>query len=80
MTNSNGVLTPREVEVLQLVALEYTYDQIGLWLGISPQTVKNHMSKLLGKLDVESRVGAVLWAIRYGYVVVPGIRGMRNDR
>jgi DNA-binding NarL/FixJ family response regulator len=82
MTN-NGKLSPREVEILQLVAEERTYKQIGLQLGISDQTVKNHISHLLRKLEpagVRTRVGAVLEAIRRGDVVVDGVAPVNGIR
>jgi DNA-binding CsgD family transcriptional regulator len=81
--HNNGTLSPREVEILQLVAEERTYQQIGLQLGISGYTVKNHVSRLLRKLEpagVRTRVGAVLEAIRRGDVVVHGIQACATEK
>jgi DNA-binding CsgD family transcriptional regulator len=75
----NGVLSLRETEILQLIAEERTYNEIGLRLGISPHTVKNHISKLLGKLDAPTRVGAILCGIRLGYIAVPGIKAENGE-
>jgi DNA-binding NarL/FixJ family response regulator len=79
MTNSNGKLTQREIEILQLAANGLCSNEIGLKLGTAGNTVKNQLSTVYRKLEVCTRLEAVLWAIRYGYVVVPGIRGVRDD-
>jgi DNA-binding CsgD family transcriptional regulator len=79
MTNSNGVLTSREVEILQETSTGATYREIGLRLRISPDTVKNRMHGIYCKLGVYTRFEAVLEAIRRGYVVVPGI-AVASDR
>jgi two-component system nitrate/nitrite response regulator NarL len=79
MTNSNGKLTPREVEILQLAANGLCNGEIGLKLGIAESTVKNRMHVIFSKLDVCVRLEAVLEGIRRGYVVVPGIRRVRDD-
>ena len=59
-------LTPREVQVLQLVAQGYTNRQIAGELSISEATVRTHMSKILGKLNLGSRTQAALYALREG--------------
>jgi DNA-binding NarL/FixJ family response regulator len=55
-------LTPRETEVLQLIALGYTNRQIGEKLHISIRTVETHRANLIGKLQIESRVELVRYA------------------
>jgi DNA-binding CsgD family transcriptional regulator len=55
-------LTPRELEVLDLVARGLTNPQIGTRLYISPRTVQKHLDNVYGKLDVRSRTAA---ATRY---------------
>ena len=59
-------LTPREVQVLQLVAQGQSNRQIGEELSISEATVRTHMSKVLGKLNLGSRTQAALYALREG--------------
>ena len=55
-------LTPRELEVLQLVAEGLSNTQIAAALCLGPQTVKNHLSAAMLKLDAPSRVCALLRA------------------
>jgi DNA-binding NarL/FixJ family response regulator len=61
-------LTPRELEVLQLLAEGLTQAQIASHLVISPRTVGTHIQNLLGKLDVHSRAQAVALAHRMDFV------------
>jgi DNA-binding NarL/FixJ family response regulator len=56
-------LTPREVDVLRLVAQGLTDAEIGGQLGISPRTVNTHIRALLHKLDVPSRAAATRAAV-----------------
>lgn len=67
-------LSPRELEVLELVAAGRTNKEIALQLDISNQTVKNHVSSILRKLAVNDRTQAVVYAMRRGWikVVLPG--------
>ena len=60
------VLTERETEVLQLLALGKSNQEISRELHIAEQTVKSHVSHILGKLGVPSRTQAALYAIRAG--------------
>lgn len=60
------LLTPRETEVLRLVAQGRSTRDMALLLGISPSTVRNHVEHLFAKLDVHSRLAAVLAARRLG--------------
>lgn len=61
-------LTPRETEIIDYVALGYLNKQIAGKLGISEQTIKNHMSSILRKLDANDRTQAVVMAMRYGWI------------
>lgn len=61
-------LTPRELEVLAAAAEGQVNKQIGLSLGISDQTVKNHMTMILRKLAVHDRTQAVIHARRRGWL------------
>jgi DNA-binding NarL/FixJ family response regulator len=55
-------LTPREREVLQLIARGYLYKEVGLELGISPKTVEHHVSAVLQKLQLSNRHQLTRWA------------------
>lgn len=59
-------LSPREREVLQLVAEGYTSAEIGARLGISPKTVEVHRSRISAKLGIQGVPGLVKYAIRKG--------------
>jgi DNA-binding NarL/FixJ family response regulator len=61
-------LSPREMEILQYVTRGLSNKEIALSLGISHQTVKNHMTAILHKLDVEDRTQAAVYALRRGWV------------
>ncbi len=61
-------LTPRELEVLQLVAVGLTDREIGDRLFISYRTARTHVSNILGKLDVPSRSAATTLALREGLI------------
>jgi DNA-binding NarL/FixJ family response regulator len=63
-----SALTPRELEVLQLLAEGLTNQQVGSRLGLSARTVKTHVQNLLVKLDVPDRTGAVARAFRLGLI------------
>jgi DNA-binding NarL/FixJ family response regulator len=55
-------LTPREREVLRLIARGYLYKEVGLELGISPKTVEHHVSAVLRKLQLTNRHQLSRWA------------------
>jgi two-component system, NarL family, response regulator LiaR len=59
-------LTPREVEVLRLMALGRANKQIARELGVGEETVKTHVRKILSKLHASSRTQAALYAIQTG--------------
>jgi DNA-binding NarL/FixJ family response regulator len=66
----NDPLTPRESDVLQLLAQGLTNKAIAQSLDISPNTVKFHINAILSKLDAQSRTEAVVRATRLGLVVL----------
>jgi two-component system nitrate/nitrite response regulator NarL len=61
-------LTERELEVLRLLASGMDNAEIGRTLFISPSTVKNHISSILLKLQIENRIQAAVYAVRSGLV------------
>jgi DNA-binding CsgD family transcriptional regulator len=58
-------LTRREAEVLALLAEGKTNREIGVELGISAHTVKNHLERVYAKLEVTTRLEAALWAVQH---------------
>jgi len=63
-------LTPRETEVLQLLAEGLTNRRIGERLAISEHTAKFHVNAILGKLDARSRGEAIAHAARLGLLLL----------
>ncbi|HEY3626092.1 MAG TPA: response regulator transcription factor [Terracidiphilus sp.] len=65
-------LTPRELEVLQMLARGLTNKEIGNALAISGNTVRNHVNSIIEKLEVSDRTEAATTAIQRGIIEVPG--------
>lgn len=63
-------LTPREIEVLRLLARGFGNKEIAARLGISEHTAKFHISSILGKLDAASRTEAVTEGLRRGLILL----------
>ena len=63
-----GDLSERELQVLRLIADGLDNTQIAADLVISPKTVKNHISNILMKLQMENRIQAAVYAVRCGIV------------
>ncbi len=61
-------LTPREREVLQLVAEGKTTKDIAALLGLSVKTIESHRTRLMEKLDIRQTAGLVRYAIRRGLI------------
>jgi DNA-binding NarL/FixJ family response regulator len=62
------LLTPREEEILKLVAEAHTNDEIGALLHISKKTVERHRANILEKLGMRDRVQLTRYAIRRGLI------------
>ena len=58
------LLTPRQVEILALVAIGVTDTEIAEKLGRSTSTVKGHLNKIFKKINVPNRRQAILWALK----------------
>jgi DNA-binding CsgD family transcriptional regulator len=63
-------LSPREKEILQLIAEEYTSAEIAKMLFISEKTVEKHRAKMMEKLNVRNLAGLVRLAVKYHLVDV----------
>ncbi len=61
-------LTPREVEILDCIARGNSNKEIARNLSISDQTVKNHITSILKKLNANDRTQAVITALRHGWI------------
>jgi NarL family two-component system response regulator LiaR len=64
-------LTPRELEVLRLMATPATYREIAEQLVVSEETVRSHAKRILSKLQQPNRAQAVLAAVRAGLIELP---------
>lgn len=63
-------LSPREIEVLDCLVMGQSNKEIGDALFITEQTVKNHMTSVLRKLQVEDRVAALRYAVTQGWAEI----------
>lgn len=66
--DTEGPITKREIEVLQLIADGCATPEVAEKLFISQKTVKNHLASIYAKLDARDRTQAVLQAVRMGIV------------
>ncbi len=69
-SQTERVITPREEEVLQLIADGCSTPEVAEQLFISQKTVKNHLASIYQKLDARDRTQAVLQAVRMGIVSI----------
>jgi len=63
-------LTPREMEILQFIGQGFLNKQIANELGISEQTIKNHVTSILRKLNANARTEAVVLALKQGLITI----------
>lgn len=64
-------LTPREIEVLRLLAGGQSIKEIARSLGVAPKTAGNHLQNLYAKIGVKTRGGATLFALEHGLAIAP---------
>ena len=62
--SKSSVLTPRQIEIVAMIAVGATNDEIADKLCISPHTVKTHLYRIFKKINVPNRVQAALWAAK----------------
>ena len=67
-------LTPREIEILQLVLAGWTNKAIAAHICITEKTVEFHLNKVYSKIGVRTRMLAGVWALRHG--MLEGTRGI----
>ncbi|GAA1437809.1 response regulator transcription factor [Microlunatus lacustris] len=68
---ASELLTPREHDILLLLAQGMSNEEIAAALTVEVSTVKSHLARLLPKLGVRSRLQAVVWAYQSGVVAPP---------
>lgn len=69
-SQSSTALSERELQVVELVAVGLTNQEIAEHLAISKRTVDNHISNILTKTDTENRVELLRWALQWGKVCI----------
>src|SRR5690554_4074993 len=70
VSQGSGVLSPRELDILLLLAQGMSNEDIARELVLEVSTVKSHVSRMLPKIGVSSRLQAVVWAYQQGIVTV----------
>lgn len=68
--NSSNQLQPRELEVIRLGAKGLSNDEIAKKLNISPRTVQSHFTHIFSKLEVGSRLEAILKCLKEGWLLL----------
>jgi DNA-binding NarL/FixJ family response regulator len=72
MESSRGQLTPREMEILRLLAEGKVNKEVATLLGISVRTVETHRAKIMLKLGLHSLAELIYYALRHGIVSARG--------
>lgn len=70
---TSGVLSERELQIVELVASGLTNQEIAEKLEISKRTVDNHISNILTKTATGNRVALVRWALQWGKVCIDDV-------
>jgi DNA-binding NarL/FixJ family response regulator len=69
-TEGLGLLSPREREILDLLARGLTGEKVGTRLAISPETVRTHVQNAMEKLEAHTRAHAIVIALREGEIAL----------
>ena len=72
-------LTARELEILANVACGYSNRRIADHYSLSEQTVKNHLTNIMNRLNVPDRTAAVVLALRYGWLNLEAMEVVRRE-
>ncbi|MFN5648638.1 MAG: response regulator [Sphingobacteriales bacterium] len=64
------ILSEQEIRLLKLSSTELTYKEIAIEMGLNPRTIDSIRDGLFEKLDVKSRVGLAMYAIKHGLVTI----------
>jgi DNA-binding CsgD family transcriptional regulator len=65
---SDSKLTKRELQILGLIASEFTNDEIALHLELSKRTIDSHRQNMINKLDVKNTAGLIKYAFKIGII------------
>ena len=68
-TSPDGLLSPRQKQIVTLIAQDLTVEEIGKHLEITPKTVEFHLDFIKQKLNVADTAGIVRYAIHTGLIV-----------
>lgn len=68
LNSSKKPLSPRETQILEVIAQGYSNKEVAQMLCISAHTLKNHLNNIFKKLDVEDRTQALMLSVRNGWV------------
>lgn len=68
--SSQSLFNTREEEFMKLICTEYTYKEIASQMNLSPRTIDGYRENLFDKLQVKSRVGLVMFALRQGIIAL----------
>ena len=77
--SSDVRLTPREVDVLHLLARGCTYARAADYLGVSPHTITSYIKSSYQKLEVHSAGAAIMRAVELGILRLADRRGSRSS-
>jgi len=67
-TLERAMLNEREIEFLKMSSTEMTYKEIAQAMGMNPRTLENYRESIFNKLNIRSRVGLALYAVKHGIV------------